>query len=128
MKRLYVILFLLLFVPEAFGNDPAFEEEVAHLLTFVEQSDCTFFRNGKAYSSIEARAHIDNKYNYIKGRISSAEQFITYGASKSSITGKKYTVDCEGATMTSGQWLGEELAAFRKNRATASGTTGKTSQ
>ena len=127
MKYLHILL-LFLFIPGAHGSDGVFEQEVAHLLTFVEQSDCTFIRNGKDYSSAEARAHINKKYNYIKKRISSAEQFITYGASKSSITGKKYTVDCDGVSMTSGQWLRDELAAFRKSSAAASGTATQTGQ
>lgn len=125
---LYLLLLLLLPVPAAYGMDGVLEEEVAHLLMYVEQSDCTFIRNGKTYSASEAREHIGRKYNYIKGRISSTEQFITYGASKSSITGKKYTIECGGVSMPSGQWLRDELAVFRKKRTTDSGITGEAGQ
>lgn len=115
MIRLYTILFLVLLVPSVYA-DSTFEQEVAHLLNFVEQSDCTFIRNGKAHSSVEARRHIEKKYTYIKSRISTTEHFIVYGASKSSITGKAYTVECNGSTISSEQWLREELVSFRHTR------------
>lgn len=124
--RLNALLFLMFLVPGAYANENVFEEEVAHLLAYVEESGCTFTRNGKIYSSVEARAHIDRKYKHIKKRISSTEQFITYGASKSSITGKKYTVDCDGEVVPSGQWLKKELTLLRKQRSSAS--TGHTEE
>lgn len=117
---LFLMLCLVLPVSGAHGSESGFEDEVAHLLAYIEQSDCTFIRNGKAYASAEARAHIDRKYRAIKSRISSAEQFITYGASTSSITGETYRVDCGGASMASGDWLRGELEAYRKGSADAS--------
>lgn len=117
MMRLYAVLCLtLLLVSGARANEHVFEEEVAHLLAYVETSGCIFIRNGKTYTSVEARAHMERKYKHIKKRISSAEHFITYGASKSSITGKKYMVDCDGEVVPSGQWLHEELTLSRKQR------------
>lgn len=120
MKRFFLLMFVVLSVCGAQANQSGFEDEVAHLLNYIEQSDCTFIRNGTSYSSAEARAHIGRKYDHIKSRISSAEQFITYGASRSSITGRAYTVDCAGASMESGRWLGEELERYRRAAAHAS--------
>ncbi len=120
MKRLFLFTVLVLSVAAAQANQNRFEDEVAHLLNYIEQSDCTFIRNGTSYSAAEARAHIGRKFDHIKSRISSAEQFITYGASKSSITGKAYSIDCGGVSMESGRWLSEELEAYRKARAAIS--------
>jgi len=111
-------LLALLLLPAAaiYADDRVWEEEVAHLLNYIEHSACTFIRNGTSYTSADARSHIERKYNHIKNRIASAEQFITYGASKSSITGNRYLVECNGVTVPSGPWLRDELAAFRKAR------------
>ena len=113
MRWVAVLLLSGLGVQPALGEDRDWQEEVAHLLSFIEESDCSFIRNGKEYDSVEARAHISKKYEYVKKRISSAEQFITYAASKSSITGTPYQVSCGEATMPSSQWLEEALQHYR---------------
>ena len=88
-------------------------EEITSLLLFVEQSGCTFIRNGKHYDAPEARQHIEKKYAYYKVQIRTAEDFIQYSAAKSSITGKPYTVICNGEDMTSSGWLNAELDKLR---------------
>jgi hypothetical protein len=123
MKRFLLFSVLVLSVSAAQANQDRFDDEVAHLLNYIEQSDCTFIRNGTSYSAAEARAHIGRKFGHIKRRISSAEQFITYGASRSSITGTAYKVDCAGVSMESGRWLSEELEAYRKAQAGGSPPT-----
>ena len=102
----------------ALGN-PLFaassSDEIEHLLNFVAKSGCTFERNGNDYDSVEARAHIQRKYDHIKNRISTTEDFIRYAASESSISGKKYHATCDGQTITSGDWLSKELERYRKS-------------
>ena len=85
-------------------------EEIASLLLFIEQSECTFIRNGNHYDALKAREHIEKKYAYYKERISSAEDFILYSATKSSITGEPYRVICKGVNMITSDWLKAELA------------------
>ena len=89
-------------------------EEIASLLIFIEQSECTFIRNGKHYDALEAREHIEKKYEYYKKKIKTAEDFIQYSATKSSLTGKYYKVLCNGVRMNSSDWLKDELAKMRK--------------
>ena len=89
-------------------------EEIASLLLFIEQSECTFTRNGKHYDSLEAREHIEKKYAYYKERMTTAEDFILYSATKSSITGEPYMVICNGVNMATSDWLNAELAELRK--------------
>ena len=100
----------------AVGSDADWQKEVDYLLNYVEQSGCSFNRNGKVYDSVQAREHITKKYDYVKKRINSAEQFITYAATKSSITGKSYQVTCGDATRPSGTWLQEALRNYRNNQ------------
>jgi hypothetical protein len=85
-------------------------EEIASLLLFIEQSECTFIRNGKHYDALKAREHIEKKYTYYKERITTAEDFILYSATKSSITGEPYMVICSGVNMITSVWLNAELA------------------
>jgi hypothetical protein len=87
--------------------------EIDHLLAFVGSSGCTYVRNGKQYESAEAREHIERKYDYIKDRISSTEEFIRYAATESSISGEPYKVICEGDEEPSADWLQRELARYR---------------
>jgi hypothetical protein len=89
-------------------------EEIASLLLFIEQSECTFIRNGKHYDSLEAREHIEKKYAYYKERINTAEDFILYSATKSSITGEPYRVICKGVNMFTSDWLNQELDELSK--------------
>ena len=91
-------------------------EEIASLLHFIEQSECTFIRNGKQYDTLEARQHIEKKYTYFKERITTAEDFIQYSAARSSITGKPYRVLCNGVSMNSSDWLNAELDKMRTSR------------
>ena len=88
-------------------------EEITSLLHFIEQSECTFIRNGKHYDSVKSRQHIEIKYNYYKKLITTAEDFIQYSATASSITGKPYWVICNGVSMNSSDWLNAELDKMR---------------
>lgn len=89
-------------------------DEIEHLLNFVASSGCIFERNGSSYDSVEARAHIQRKYDYIKDRINNAEDFILHAASKSSLSGRKYHVTCNGQTILSMDWLSRELQRYRQ--------------
>ena len=88
-------------------------EDIKSLLLFVEKSECTFIRNGKHYDAFKAREHIEKKYAYYKDRISTAEDFILYSATKSTLTGEPYRVICNGVNMVTSDWLNEELAELR---------------
>ena len=88
-------------------------EEIASLLHFIEQSECTFIRNGNQHDSLKAHQHIETKYNYYKKRITTAEDFIRYSATGSSMTGKPYRVNCNGVSMNTSDWLNAELDKMR---------------
>lgn len=89
--------------------------EIRHLLEYVEKSDCTFIRNGKTYGGGRAEQHIRKKYDYVRSRVKSAEDFIELAATKSSMTGDPYEVRCTGGTSYTADWLKAELDRFRQN-------------
>lgn len=105
---------LLLFALNNTVSAASTNDEIEHLLNFVADSGCTFERNGNDYDSVEARAHIQRKYDHIKDKISSTEDFIQYAASQSSMSGKKYHATCNGQTITSKDWLTQELKRYRQ--------------
>lgn len=88
-------------------------KEIDYLLSYLADSGCSFIRNGEEYEAKEARNHLKMKYNYAKGRIKTAEDFIDKIASKSSLSRKPYTVHCGEVQTPSKEWLGKALAAHR---------------
>lgn len=95
---------------------PQTETEVTHLLEFVQASPCQFNRNDTWYSGKDARLHLEMKYDSLasRGSISKAEDFIDKAASKSSLSGRNYQIRCQdGKTISSAQWLSEELRRYR---------------
>ena len=91
------------------------QDEIQHLLRFVENSGCEYERNGTVYDSKQARSHIERKYDYIDSRAGNTEEFIKYAATRSSISGKKYQVTCNGKEQASAEWLHNELTRYRTN-------------
>lgn len=91
------------------------DAEVQHLLEYIEASGCTFHRNGKSHDSRTASEHIRRKYGHTKQWIKSAEDFIRYAATKSSVSGRPYQVTCSDTRMPTAQWLSNELSRFRNS-------------
>jgi len=93
--------------------------EIDHLFTYIAASGCKFNRNGSWHDMAEASEHVHVKYDWLRGRdmIDSAETFIDKAASRSSLSGSDYMVQCPGsaAVPTSG-WLKTELTRFRASR------------
>ncbi len=92
------------------------QAEVNFLLGFVEGSGCAFYRNGTWHDSKEAQAHLRDKYKWLAARnmIHTTENFIERAATESSFTGLDYKVKCNGGpTITSNQWLRDELTFMR---------------
>ena len=119
MKK-FALLILFFINALTFSSSHVFadmESEINHLLTYIENSQCSFIRNGSAHSGPDARDHIVKKYNYFKDRINSAEEFIEYSATKSTISGRPYKVRCDGKEYLTAQWLNDELIKYRKTSA-----------
>lgn len=98
---------------------PATRAEVDHLLDKVGQSECRFNRNGSWHDAKDARAHLQKKLDYMVKRdlLKDAEGFIEHAASKSSMSGKAYQIQCPGAgAVASGTWFTQELKRYREGK------------
>ncbi|WP_228445561.1 DUF5329 domain-containing protein [Thalassotalea sp. HSM 43] len=90
------------------------EPEINHLLQYVATTDCLYERNGTAHKGTEAKQHIKKKYDYYEDDIETTEDFIKYAATKSTMSGDYYYIQCPGqAKVKSKDWLLAELASFR---------------
>lgn len=116
---LFVLLTGLPIAASAASPDVQTDNEVERLIEFIKASPCQFNRNGSWYASNEAAGHIDKKYHAAleKDLVHSAEDFISYAASKSSLTGMPYTVQCQGiGEMNCSEWLTAELRKVREEK------------
>ena len=115
MKKAIIIIFVLCFfaLPVVAG-DKQMQAEIDHLITYIQNSNCKFIRNGKAHSSDEAIEHILKKYDHFEDRIKTTEDFIEYCASKSILSKQLYKIGCPDQELVeSKQWFLEELKRFR---------------
>ena len=95
------------------------QAEIEHLFQYISATGCRFERNGTWHDTAAARAHVNMKYQYMldRGKVDSAEAFIEGAASRSSLSGKDYLVQCPGQpAVPSAGWLREELERFRGHR------------
>ena len=120
MLRLASQLFALLIVfagtSQAATLSNAARSEIEFLMSRLEASACSFKRNGTWHTSAEARAHLERKLDYLqrKGAVASAEQFIERAATRSSLSGQAYWVQCGGQTpQPGGEWLLGQLRLLR---------------
>lgn len=121
MRTSSVLLALLFLTPSTGYAEPlapAVKAEVRTLLTRLESSGCKFNRNGTWYSGREARGHLQRKLEQVEeqAKVPTTEAFIEMAASKSSMTGKPYLVQCPGEkSVASAWWLATQLTAVRKH-------------
>lgn len=114
MPKIFIILFLFITTLVWADVPPGQAKEVEHLLDFVQNGQCIINRNGTDYPAEKGVAHIQKKYDYFRDDIQSAEDFIEYSATRSTISGKYYTVTCPGKeSIRTQDWLLEELKRFR---------------
>lgn len=92
------------------------EQKINLLITYIEQlPNAKFVRNGSKYNAKEAAAHLRKKYNYAKDDIDTATEFIEELASKSSMSGKEYTIEfADGKVVKSGDLLRKKLAEIEQ--------------
>ena len=90
--------------------------EIEHLLSFIGNSGCDFMRNGGKHSAKDAESHLRMKYRRGSRYVSSADEFVTRIASKSSWSGTPYEVDCpDQPAQPAGPWLHQALTELRES-------------
>jgi hypothetical protein len=111
-----VIGISLMKAPRAEAPPLEVRQEIDFLLDAIGSSGCDFYRNGSWHDAKTALAHVRDKYSFLLGRdqIATTEDFIQKAASKSSLSGEPYRIRCgNGAEITTGDWLRDQLARFR---------------
>jgi hypothetical protein len=90
--------------------------EIDALLNTLASSKCEFQRNGSWHSAEQAKTLMLKKLEYLDGKnaIKTAEDFIEHAGSKSSSSGKPYSVRCGSDAVESGAWLTTQLKALRE--------------
>ena len=116
MKHLYTIaLILCLSLPVA-GVAASDNPEIDFLIDSIRTSQCSFTRNGTVHSPEKAADHLQMKYNKTKKYIKTADDFIEKLATKSSWSGKPYTMTCKGVKQPSVTWLRSVLTDYRQSK------------
>lgn len=113
---LRVLAWLPLMVWSAAVPAVSMEVEVDQLLARVELSGCEFYRNGTWADGATARAHLARKFRALRDRnlVTTTEQFIERGATRSSMSGEAYRVRCPGTPdVESAKWFGDVLHGLR---------------
>ncbi len=96
--RTGIVLFVFLFISLLFTSISQAvtpEEQIridALLDTLASQNDLTFIRNGSTHSAQEAVEHLKLKLRKAGKRLNTAEEFIDYLATASSISNKPYLI------------------------------------
>ena len=119
MKRIFIIVSILFSSLVNAELSTEQKSEIEHLLNFVKSSSCKINRNGKLHDGVNAVSHIQKKYDYFKDEIKTAEEFIKFSATKSTMSGNYYTVKCrDNRPLGTKEWLLEELRNYRANKNT----------
>jgi len=114
-----LLALLLIALPFSFGGKTLASQlteqnKIDYLLTATGSSDLVFIREGREYSGKEAETHLQKKLAMTGWRVHTADDFITYVASKSSMTGRPYYVRLtDGTEMESETWLRSKLAELK---------------
>jgi len=111
MKFLLVFLLALL-VPIAATASPMTEaDKINALIATVDQlPGAVFIRNGSEYPAAKAAEHLRMKWQYAGKRIKTAEDFIKYCASASSMSGNRYQIRfADGHTVYSADFFHQQL-------------------
>ena len=120
-KFLAMTLLCLAAVAQAGAAATSESSRIEYLLTVVASlHDAQFIRNGKAYDSAAAVSHMRTKLRVAGGRVKTAEDFIRYCASESSVSGEPYEIRfTDGRVVLSADFLRQKLQEFDAQKAAA---------
>ena len=123
MRSLLLLLALVTAAPAGAAPPPAAAREIENLIAALGASGCDFQRNGSWYPAKKAEQHLRRKYDYLRERdkVATAEQFIALAGTRSSMSGRAYSVRCPGKPVVdSAAWLQGRLRALRATGPTSS--------
>jgi len=114
------ILLLTELLPAPVFSQPAINQQeieqhkIQYLIgTIADLKDARFIRNGSEYDAQQAADHLRLKLRYAGDRVKTAEDFIVYCATGSSMSGDKYRIKfADGRLVDSATFLRDKLAAY----------------
>ena len=115
MSRLFAVAVLALAtVANAVDRLPAEDARIEYLLAVVGSlHDAQFIRNGMAYGTTAAVEHLRTRLGIAGSRVKTAEDFIRYCGSESSVSGKPYEIRFpDGRVVRSADFLRQKLGDF----------------
>ena len=126
MKSLVALIlcFCLLQSTSAFGSHApqqtrlSEKQKIDMLIAYVAKlNGARFIRNGSEYSPAEAADHLRLKLSKAGDRVTTAREFINQCASKSSMSGKLYSIrTADGRERPSREVLMEQLAVIERTK------------
>jgi len=119
MRRLSALLLLcVVALGHAGGLSPLESQKIDYLITSVATlGDAKFIRNGRAYDARTAAEHLRLKLRNAGPRVKTAEDFIRYCGSVSSVSGVPYQIRfSDGQVVTSEQYLRQQLSEFQSHQ------------
>ena len=119
LRFVLLLLLLGLAVPSSSSaREPREERRIEYLLHSVGSlPGAVFIRNGSEYDAPAAEKHLRQKLNYAGERLKTAEQFIEYCATRSSVSGQLYKIRlADGSTVESAAFFRAKLAGFDKTQ------------
>lgn len=119
MKKIILICVAMLVVfagVRAFAQDSQEAAKIRYLIASVETlKGAKFVRNGTAYDARSAANHLRLKLKNAGSRVRTAEDFIKYCGSQSSITGDPYWIKlADGTTVKAEIFFRKRLAAYEE--------------
>ena len=122
MKKNITILFLVLIslvAVHAYAQDSREAAKIQHLIASVETLEgAKFIRNGREYDARSAANHLRLKLKNAGKHVKTAEDFIKYCGSKSSMSGEPYLIRfTDGTTVKTEVFFRKKLIAFAKDNA-----------
>jgi hypothetical protein len=120
MKKNIPILFIILVslvVVRAYAQDSREAAKIQYLIASIEALEgAKFIRNGREYDARSASNHLRLKLKNAGDRVRTAEDFIKFCGSKSSMTGKPYLIRLtDGTTVKAEAFFRNKLMAFDKD-------------
>lgn len=120
MKNIVVALMVLLslLVVRVGAQDHSEAAKIQYLIASVEALEgAKFIRNGSAHDARAASGHLRLKLRAAGNKVKTAEDFIKFCASRSSITGEPYLVQfADGTTVKSEVFFRNKLKTFAADR------------
>ncbi|MDQ2824500.1 MAG: DUF5329 domain-containing protein [Verrucomicrobiota bacterium] len=118
MPRFLSLLVMLLLLPALlFARDAREQQRIDYIIQSLGSlKGAVFIRNSKDFDAQAARDHLQKKLDYAGGRVKTAEQFIKYCATESSMSHQPYKIRfADGNVTDTASYFSAKLKEFDQN-------------